>query len=44
MINHHEWQDGYQFEFWAGADSIGICIDVVAIASGLRVGRTNFFG
>lgn len=43
MVNHNNWEDGYQFEFGAGADSIGVCIDVIAIVSGLRVGRTNFF-
>lgn len=43
MINHNGWEDGYQFEFWAGGDSTGVCIDVIAIVSSLRVGRTSFF-
>lgn len=42
MTNHHNWQDGYQLEFAAGADSIGTCVDLIAIASGLRVGKTYF--
>lgn len=42
MTNHHNWLDGFQLEFAIGPDSIGTCIDMIAIASALRLGRTAF--
>lgn len=42
MTNHHDWLDGFQLEFATGPDSVGTCIDMIAVASGLRIGRTAF--
>ena len=42
MVNHRGYVDGYQLEFATGGGAVGRCIDLVVVASELKLGLGSF--